>query len=373
MFLAMVERHGLRPPRLGRGTGRQLVGPLDAISRLAVLAAALVQREALAAQAGSAARVCGSQPVAAISSSSVAPCSRASMPTINACLVPGRTVMWLASGGRAPFPSTSSPCLSEPAGSATAASWSRQAAGSSQPSSSPGAKASTASLVRPMAAAWRAIARMAPALVVGLRCLPARALAKVADAHGRPGLAVGRFATHPVHGDREIAVRPLATELADDLDRTRVSIGGIAPCLDARDPHLRVSPADPVDQEHRFVGGVVEVDHDLLHQQPDEALLGPSVRPSGIPCGRQVVGEPQENLPVDLRLGGSFVFQLRHPPFECHDTLEGRVPPRLELARDIALGRIYVLVAALGEGRIVRASSSSRSTARRTSSTTELA
>src|SRR4051794_41640971 len=100
-----------------------------------------------------------------------------------------------------------------------------------------------------------------------------KALAKVTDAYGRPGLAVGRLATHPVHGDREIAIRPLATELADDLDRARVSIGGGAPGLDACDPHLRVSPADPVDQEHRLVCGVVEVDHDLLHQQPDEALL----------------------------------------------------------------------------------------------------
>ena len=63
-----------------------------------------------------------------------------------------------------------------------------------------------------------------PAASLGVEAGDAKALAKVADAHGRPGLAVGRLATHPVHGDREIAVRPLATELADDLDRTRVSI-----------------------------------------------------------------------------------------------------------------------------------------------------
>src|SRR3954466_11488165 len=89
---------------------------------------------------------------------------------------------------------------------------------------------------------------------LGVETGDAKALAEVTDAYGRPGLAVGRLATHPVHGDREIAVRPSATELADDLDRPRVSIGGIAPGLGPRDPHLRVSPAAPVDQEHHFVG-----------------------------------------------------------------------------------------------------------------------
>src|SRR3954465_3785965 len=89
--------------------------------------------------------------------------------------------------------------------------------------------------------------------LVGVEAGNAKALAEVTDAYGRPGLAVGRLATHPVHGHREIAVRPSATELADALDRARVWTGGIAPGLDARDPHLRVSPADPVDQEHHFV------------------------------------------------------------------------------------------------------------------------
>ena len=58
-------------------------------------------------------------------------------------------------------------------------------------------------------------------------------------------------------------------------------------------------------------------------------------------------------MSVDLRPGGSFVFQLRRPALERHDTLKRRVPPRLELARDMALGGIDVLVAALGEGRVV--------------------
>ena len=52
MFLAIIERHGLRPPRPNSVIGRRLVGRHDAISRLAVLAAALLQRAALAAQAG---------------------------------------------------------------------------------------------------------------------------------------------------------------------------------------------------------------------------------------------------------------------------------------------------------------------------------
>ena len=65
-------------------------------------------------------------------------------------------------------------------------------------------------------------------LLLGVEAGHAKALAKVTDAYGRPGLTVCRLAAHPVHGDREIAVRPLATELADDLDRTPVSIGGAA-------------------------------------------------------------------------------------------------------------------------------------------------
>src|SRR4051812_50016285 len=104
--------------------------------------------------------------------------------------------------------------------------------------------------------------------LVGVEAGNAKALAKVTDAYGRPGLAVGRLATHPVHGDREIAVRPLATELAYDLDRARVSIGGTAPGLDARGPPLPVAPARPGDHEHHLGGGGAGGGHDLPHPQP---------------------------------------------------------------------------------------------------------
>ena len=75
-----VERHGLRPSRSGGIAGR-LVGRHD-----------------------------GSQPVAAISSSSVAPCSRPSRPAISACLVPGRNMTPAGSRGGQPSASCDIDC-----------------------------------------------------------------------------------------------------------------------------------------------------------------------------------------------------------------------------------------------------------------------
>ena len=160
----------------GGVAGRRLVGRQDAVGRLAVLAAALLQGVALAAQAGEGGPGGVRQPAGGgdqlVQRGALLAPSR---PTISACLVPGRNVTWAGSGGGEPSPSASSPLLSESAGPAGAVSCSRQAAGSSRPSSSPGAKASTASLVRPMVAACgRSPAWLRPWSPACAACRPAR-------------------------------------------------------------------------------------------------------------------------------------------------------------------------------------------------------
>ncbi|MES0120211.1 hypothetical protein NKK52_30270 [Mesorhizobium sp. C277A] len=47
--------------------------------------------------------------------------------------------------------------------------------------------------------------------------------------------------------------------------------------LDAGNTHLGVTPAGPMDQQHGFVGRLMEITYDLLNQDMDKALLGPSV------------------------------------------------------------------------------------------------
>jgi hypothetical protein len=62
-----------------------------------------------------------------------------------------------------------------------------------------------------------------------------------------------------------------------------------------------VSPADPVDQEHGFVGFVVEIDDDLFDQQAHDPLFGAGVGLDRVPDPWQVVGKTQQAVTVDPR------------------------------------------------------------------------
>ncbi len=56
---------------------------------------------------------------------------------------------------------------------------------------------------------------------------------------------------------------------------------GIAPGPPSCDLNLGVATADPVDQEHGFVGFVVEIDDDLFDQQAHDPLFGAGI---GLEC-----------------------------------------------------------------------------------------
>lgn len=64
------------------------------------------------------------------------------------------------------------------------------------------------------------------------------------------------------------------------------------------------------DDERRLVRHVIEIDDDLLDQQPHQPLLGASVGVDGVPDGRQVVGETEQRISIDSRPGGDLFRHL---------------------------------------------------------------
>src|ERR1700751_1356905 len=125
-------------------------------------------------------------------------------------------------------------------------------------------------------------------------------LSKLAHADSRPGLPVGGFASHPVHCHRNLAIRPLTAELADDLHRAGVAIRWVAPSAGARDAQLGMTTAVPVDRHDRLVGQVIAVEYNFPDQDVDNALLCSGVRAWRVPGGRQVVGERQQRCAIGL-------------------------------------------------------------------------
>ena len=84
-----------------------------------------------------------------------------------------------------------------------------------------------------------------------------------------------------------------------------------------------------------------------------DALLGSSVRAWRIPSRRQVAGERQQCVTVDLRAerGGGIVPS--NPILGMSDPLQRRVPAGFEFARDQTLGRIDEFVAPGSQGGVV--------------------
>ena len=82
-----------------------------------------------------------------------------------------------------------------------------------------------------------------------------------------------------------------------------------------------------MDQEHCFVGFVVEIDDDFFDQQAHDALFGPRIRCCGIadpwPDPWQIVGEPQQGFAVDPRPRLQLVAQARQPGLDDGDALQG--------------------------------------------------
>ena len=53
----------------------------------------------------------------------------------------------------------------------------------------------------------------------------------------------------------------------------------------------RCAPSEPMDQQDRLIGGVVQVADDLLHQDVDQALLGGCIGRRRVPSRGQIVSK----------------------------------------------------------------------------------
>ena len=145
----------------------------------------------------------------------------------------------------------------------------------------------------------------------------------------------------------------MPSELAERINGRRRDIGRISTRLDAGYPNLGVAPSGPMDQQHRLVGGVVEIADDLLDQDMDETLFGPCISRRGVPRRRQVVRKLKEACTIDLWPRRRIGTQVVDSTFEFGDALQGAVPARLQLAGDMALGGIHQFVSAPGEGGFI--------------------
>src|SRR5271166_3696714 len=81
------------------------------------------------------------------------------------------------------------------------------------------------------------------------RCDP-EPLAQFPHADGSPGLAVGGLAAHPVHCDGDLAVGPLAAELANGFNRADLPSLRVASAANSCDALLGVAAAHPVDRHN---------------------------------------------------------------------------------------------------------------------------
>lgn len=147
----------------------------------------------------------------------------------------------------------------------------------------------------------------------------AKTFAHFAHPDRRPGLTVAGFATHPVERHSEFAVRPMTGKFAERIDGGGRHVARIPARLDARDANFGMAATGPMDQQHSFVGGFVELADDLLNHDMDQTLLGARVGRGGIPSRWQIVGKLKKKRAIDLwrrrRRGAQLLdamLQLRH-------------------------------------------------------------
>ncbi|TVQ57378.1 MAG: hypothetical protein EA355_04655 [Rhodobacteraceae bacterium] len=205
-------------------------------------------------------------------------------------------------------------------------------------------------------AAWRGVGRE------GLRAIRARVegghaepFAQLSDADGPRRLAILCLASHTAHGEGEFAVGPLAAQLAEHLHRTWAAMRGVAAGPAPGDADFGSPTADPVNRLDHRMRGVVEVDHDLVDQQTDEALFRAGVGARRRPRPRQVSGKPQQGFSIHPGPRGDLRVQPRDAGFESGHALRRGVPALFEGAGHVALRRIDMVVAPFREaGRMAR-------------------
>jgi len=168
---------------------------------------------------------------------------------------------------------------------------------------------------------------------------------ELADPQRRPGAAVLGPASHPVHRDRKLAVRQATAELAHDLDRIGLAVGRVAGGPPPRNPRLAVATAHPVDRQDRFVGLLVEVDHDFLDQGAGQALLCPRAGRRRVPHRGKIARQIHQRHLIDRGTRRPLGVEPDQTLLDLLDTIERGAPPRLQLPRDMPLGGIDQLVA----------------------------
>jgi len=184
---------------------------------------------------------------------------------------------------------------------------------------------------------------------VGVEGGETKPLPQLAHANGRPGCAIRRLTTHPVHCDGQFAVGPLPAHLPNYLDRARVPIGWVAAGSYSRDADLRVASSRPVNRYDSFVGSVVEIDDDFLDENANDALLGPHVGARRVPRGGQVVREREQGCAVYPRPCGALTVQVPDAILEPGDASQGSIPPGLQLTCDKPLRRVHCRMSARRE------------------------
>jgi hypothetical protein len=114
-----------------------------------------------------------------------------------------------------------------------------------------------------------------------------------------------------------------------------------------------MAAADPVHHQDGLVAVLVEIDDDLLDQQPHKPLFGSGIGSRRVPDERQIPGQSQQGGGVDLRLCAHLDLGPPKLRFDLGDPFQRGIPTGLKGTRDVSLGGVDMLVAAFGERRPV--------------------
>jgi len=125
-----------------------------------------------------------------------------------------------------------------------------------------------------------------------------------------------------------------------------MTIVGVSASPGARQADLGVPPTRPVDRHSDFVFGIVQIDDDLLYQDPGQPLLGSHGGAGRIPCRSQIVCECQQAFLIDLWTRSCLFVHPGQSLIQFGDTLKSDVPSGLKLTGHQTFGRINGFVSA---------------------------
>ena len=114
----------------------------------------------------------------------------------------------------------------------------------------------------------------------------------------RPGFTLSSRQAHPVERRGDMLVRPAARHAPHDRQGILGRRATVFPASRLVHAQLRVLAATPVDREHDVTHCLVDVDHDVGDQCPQELLPSPRRHTRRLPCRRQVVGQGGEDVQI---------------------------------------------------------------------------